>query len=133
MGTFPEMWIVRHQYMNIKSQTRMRKQNTDVIQLYPIRQRTIRLLSKQLAKECVNLIFKKLKMDRRKNGCYQVPCLNCPIRYIGETSQWWDERESQHKRSVKNREESNSFYVHLRECPDHMLGWEKVSFLAFDS
>ena len=103
-------------------------------------------LRKQLAKEGVNLIFKKGKTlrqllfngepkrtDRRKNVCYRVPCLNCPFSYIGETSQWWDERESQHKRSIKNKDESNSLYMHLRDNPDHVIGWEKVSFLAYDS
>ena len=50
-----------------------------------------------------------------------------------ETSQWWDERESQHKRSIRNRDENNSFYMHLKDNPDHIIGWEKVSFLAFDS
>ena len=103
-------------------------------------------LRKQLAKEGVNLIFKRgrtlrqflfngepKRTERRKNVCYQVPCLNCSFSYIGETSQWWDERESQHKRSVRNRDENNSFYLHLKDNPDHIIGWEKVSFLAFDS
>ena len=52
---------------------------------------------------------------------------------IGETSQWWDERESQHKRSVKNRDENNSFYMHLEDNQDHIIGWEQVAFLACDS
>jgi len=104
------------------------------------------LLQKQLAKEGVNLIFKKgrtlrqflfngepKKTDRRKNVCYRVPCLNCSFCYIGETSQWWDERESQHKRSIKNKDSNNSFFVHLREYPDHVIGWEQVTFLACDS
>ena len=104
------------------------------------------LLRKQLAKEGVNLIFKKgrtlrqflfngepKKTDRRKNVCYRVPCLNCSFCYIGETSQWWDERESQHKRSIKNKDSNNSFFMHLREYPDHVIGWEQVTFLACDS
>ena len=103
-------------------------------------------LRKQLAKEGVNLIFKRgrtlrqflfngepKRTERRKNVCYRVPCLNCSFSYIGETSQWWDERESQHKRSIWNRDENNSFYMHLKDNPDHIIGWEKVSFLAFDS
>ena len=103
-------------------------------------------LRKQLSKEGVNLIFKRgktlrqflfngepKKSDRRKNVCYRVPCLNCSFCYIGETSQWWDEREKQHKRCIKNQDERNSFWVHLKDNPDHVIGWDKVSFMAFDS
>jgi hypothetical protein len=104
------------------------------------------LLRKQLAKEGVNLIFNKgrtlrqflfngepKKTDRRKRVCYRVPCLNCFFCYIGETSQLWDERESQHKRSIKNKDSNNSFFVHEREYPDHVIGWKQVTFLACDS
>ena len=42
-------------------------------------------------------------------------------------------RESQHKRSIKNRDEKNSLYIHLTDNRDHMIEWEKVSFLACDS
>ena len=73
------------------------------------------------------------KSDRRKNVCYRVPCLNCSFCYIGETSQWWDEREKQHKRCIKNQDERNSFWVHLKDNPDHVIGWDKVLFMAFDS
>ena len=62
----------------------------------------------------------------------RVPCLSCSFSYVGETSQWWDERESQHKRSVKNKDENNSLYIHLKDNPDHVIGWEQVSFLASD-
>ena len=55
----------------------------------------------------------------------------CSFSYVGETSQWWDERESQHMRSVKNK--NNSFYIYLKDNPDHVIGWEQVSFLASDS
>ena len=84
------------------------------------------LLRKQLSKEGVNLIFKKgrtlrqflfngepNKSTRKKNVCYRVPCLHCHYSYIGETSQWWDKREKQHKRCIKNQDENNSFWQHL--------------------
>ena len=63
------------------------------------------------------------------NICCRVPCLSCSFIYLRETSQWWEKRESQHKRSVKNRDENNSFYIHLKGNPDHVIGWEQVSFL----
>ena len=58
-----------------------------------------------------------------------------------ETSQWWDEWESQHvmytrdiyRQNQKQRDNNNSFYMHLREYPDYVIGWEQVTFLACDS
>ena len=94
----------------------------------------------QLSKEGVNLIFKKgrilrqflfngvKKSARKKNVCYRVPYLNCHYSYIGETSQWWDEREKQHKRCIKNQDENNSFWQHLKQNPDHEIGWGQYHF-----
>ena len=66
-------------------------------------------LKKQLARHGVNVIFKKRqalgkkliinsrppKSDRKKNVVYKIPCASCDFCYIGETSQWFDEREKQ--------------------------------------
>ena len=68
-------------------------------------------LWKDLAKEDVNLVFKKgqtlhtmifngkyKKNDgRKKDLIYKIPCNDCKLCYIGETAQWYDEREKQHK------------------------------------
>ena len=56
------------------------------------------MLRTQLSKEGVDLNFKKgrtlrqflfngkaKKLERKKNVCYRVPCLNCTYCYIGET------------------------------------------------
>ena len=65
-------------------------------------------LRKDLAKEDVNLVFKKgrtlhsmifngkyKKIDgRKKDLIYKIPCQDCKLCYIGETAQWYDERES---------------------------------------
>ena len=53
--------------------------------------------------------FEAKNTDRRKNVCSRVPCLTCSSCYIGETSQWWDERVLQHKRSVKTRMRTTVF------------------------
>ena len=37
------------------------------------------------------------------------------------------------KEVYKYRDEKNSLYMHLKDNPDHLIGWEKVSFLACDS
>ena len=42
--------------------------------------------------------IKKKKNDgRKKDLIYKIPCRDCSLCYIGETAQWYDEREKQHK------------------------------------
>ena len=102
-------------------------------------------LRKQLAREGVNVIFKRgqtlgkylinggpPKNNRRKNVVYKITCETCNFCYIGETSQWFDERETQHKRSVKNCDSNNGIYMHILKHPDHVIAWDKATFLDYD-
>ena len=147
MDTIPRISNALPQHMNIKNQIRMKRQNTDVTlfafhmsEAHPIycennlQKKVSTLFSRKggLYDNFFSMVNPK-KTDRRKNVCYQIPCLNCSFCYIGETSQWWDQQESQHKRSIKNKDSNNSFFMHLREYPDHVIGWEQVTFLACDS
>jgi len=102
-------------------------------------------LRKQLAREGVNVIFKRgqtlgkylinggpPKNNRRKNVVYKITRETCNFCYIGETSQWFDERETQHKRSVKNCDSNNGIYMHILKHPDHVIAWDKATFLDYD-
>ena len=102
-------------------------------------------LRKQMAQEGVNVIFKRgqtlgkylinggpPRNDRRKNVIYKIPCATCDFCYVGETSQWFDERESQHKRSMRNCDSNNGIYMHIAKHPDHAIAWEKTTFLDYD-
>jgi hypothetical protein len=64
---------------------------------------------------------------RWKNKIYKVPC-ECGRFYIGETSQWWDDREKQHKVSIRTGDLRNSFASHV-ESSGHEIKWEAVEFL----
>ena len=102
-------------------------------------------LRKELAKEDVNLVFKKgrtlhsmifngkyKKNDgRKKDLIYKIPCQDCKLCYIGETAQWYDEREKQHKRCVRNQDENNALFRHIKET-GHDIAWERVEFLEFE-
>ena len=68
---------------------------------------------------------------RRKNVVYKIPCETCNFCYIGETSQWFDERANQHKRSIRNYD-TNGIYMHMLKHPDHVIAWDKVTFLDHD-
>ena len=90
-------------------------------------------MRKQLKKENVKVIFTrgrtigdlicnnkpKIPRERWKNKVYQIPCKDCEKIYIGETSQWFDERESQHKRAVSNKDTTNGIAQHVYET-SHM-------------
>ena len=81
-------------------------------------------LRRGLAKQDVNVVFKKgrtlhsmifngkfkKKDGRKKNVIYKIPCKDCKLSYIGETSQWYDERESQHRRCIRNQDENNALF-----------------------
>ena len=70
------------------------------------------------------------KMEER-NVVYKIPCRDCKLSYIGETSQWYDERESQHRRCIQNQDENNGILRHIRDT-GHDIAWENVQFRDFD-
>jgi len=74
--------------------------------------------------------FKK-KDGRKKNVIYKIQCKDCKLSYIGETSQWYDERESQHRRCIRNQDENNGIFRHMKDT-GHDIAWEKVEFLDYD-
>ena len=91
-------------------------------------------LRKQLAWEGVNVIFKRgqtlrkylinggpPKNNRRKNIVYKITCETCNFCYIGETLQWFDDRETQHKRSLKNCHSNNGIYMHILKHLEHVI------------
>ena len=55
----------------------------------------------------------------------------CNIRQIGETAQWYDEREKQHKGCVRNQDDNNALFRHIKET-GHDIAWERVEFLEFE-
>ena len=66
--------------------------------------------------------------DRRNNVACKIPCATCSLCYVGETSQWVDKWESQHKRSKKNCDSNNGIYMHIAEHPHHTIAEEKTTF-----
>ena len=94
-------------------------------------------LQKDLAKEDVNLVFKKGRTLHSMifNGKYKkndgrkkyLICQDCKLCYIGETAQWYDEREKQHKRCVRNQDDNNALFRHIKET-GHSIAWERVEY-----
>jgi len=51
----------------------------------------------------------------KKDVVYMVGCKICNARYIGETSQKFTDRASQHQRCIKRQNEKNGFYMHIKK------------------
>ena len=56
---------------------------------------------------------------QRKYVVYKVDCGECGASYIGETAQWFTDRERQHQYAVRTGDAKNSFFAH---APCHH-GW----------
>ena len=69
--------------------------------------------------------------ERKKNVIYKIPCKDCKLSYIGDVLQWYDERESQHRRCIRNQDENHRIFWHIIDT-GHDIAWEKVVFLDFD-
>ena len=57
---------------------------------------------------------------------------DAPLLLYWETSQWFDERESQHKCCIKNCDSNNGIYKHLEKHPDHVIAWDKATILDYE-
>ena len=74
---------------------------------------------------------KAKKLDQ-KDVIYKGVCKTCGKAYIGETAQWLDDRKGQHKRCCTKKDESNSFYCHLKENPQHEIDWDTFKVLDIE-
>lgn len=74
------------------------------------------------------------------NVIYQIPCLNCPRTYVGETLQHLIKRIKQHKNDERNHKNDISKSInngtalakHARD-ENHTFNIEKVKILAKES
>ena len=62
---------------------------------------------------------------------YKIPCQDCKLCYIGETAQWYGERGKQHMRCVRNQDDNNALFRHIKET-GHNTACEQVEFLEFE-
>jgi hypothetical protein len=73
------------------------------------------------------------KREEDKDNVYLIKCESCQKPYVGETSQTFQERCKQHKRDVRNGNETNGIYCHLKENPGHEILWEEFQILHKES
>ena len=86
----------------------------------------------------INVIFKNnftVKNELIRNspqcneGCiYTIPCKNCNMFYIGQTSKSLEQRKKQHRYSVRTGQGSNALFIHVRDS-NHTIDWENCKVL----
>jgi len=88
-------------------------------------------LRKDLGKEDINVVFKRGKTlhsmifngkfkkndGRKKDLIYKIPCRDCSLCYIGETAQWYDERE---RNSIKDAFETMTKIMHSSDISEQL-------------
>jgi len=84
-----------------------------------------------LGKEDINVVFKRGKTlhsmifngklrkndGRKKDLIYKIPCRDCSLCYIGETAQWYDERE---RNSIKDAFETMMKIMHSSDTSEKL-------------
>ena len=60
---------------------------------------------------------------RPSSQVYSVPCGSCPLQYLGETSRGYTTRETEHRRALRNGDESNAFVIHATRT-GHLPAWK---------
>ena len=66
---------------------------------------------------------------RPDSQVYAVPCSTCPLQYLGETSRGYATREAEHRRDIRNHNESNAFVVHAGKT-GHLPSWKDHTIKA---
>ena len=61
-------------------------------------------------------------------GVYEVPCNDCDSKYYGETGRELRTRISEHKRDVRNANENNAVFLHIRD-KHHNMDWDSSKII----
>lgn len=64
----------------------------------------------------------------KSGGVYLVPCSQCPLSYIGETTKTLNERLSQHKNDFKKGNYNNAIFKHFSSA-QHKISWHCSKFI----
>lgn len=59
---------------------------------------------------------------------YQVPCGDCPARYVGETKRRVEARLQEHVNAARNRDVTNGIGAHVQDT-GHNINWSRASIL----
>ena len=71
----------------------------------------------------------RIKKVLVRNDIYSIPCMDCEVKYMGETGRALGTRRKEHHSSVKyEKTESSALAKHLIDN-DHRIAWEDVKIV----
>ena len=77
-------------------------------------------------------VKQKTPMDRKRNVVYDVPCRDCQLAYIGQTTRrTMKKRMTEHKYDVKTGDPKNGIAVHVQKT-QHSIDWGAARPLPSD-
>ena len=132
------------------STTRSREKDTEEDPAKPMFVPYVRGVSEKLENVCaplgVNTIFRhqktlrsmltevkqKTPMEKKRNVVYDVPCRDCQLTYIGQTTRrTMKKRMTEHKYDVKTGDPKNGIAVHVQKT-QHSIEWGAARPLPSD-
>jgi hypothetical protein len=61
-----------------------------------------------------NLVKPRLQQDEYENsGVYQMKCMDCPLKYIGQTGQTFKTRYEEHIQAIRNNNSNSGYSKHI--------------------
>jgi hypothetical protein len=61
-----------------------------------------------------NLVKPSLQQDEYENsGVYQIRCMDCPLKYIGQTGQTFKTRYKEHIQAIRNNNSNSGYSKHI--------------------
>ena len=81
-----------------------------------------------LFREVLSKTKEKMKIEERNDVVYKIPCKDCNLCYIMETSKQVISRVEEHKKNVNQKHMSSLIYQHIAR-KNHNMDWNNVSVL----
>ena len=75
-----------------------------------------------------NFCSNKPKKALTNYGVYEIPCKDCDQIYVGESARDLDKRIKEHRNDIKNGNENNAVFVHLKKF-DHPIDFENAKIV----
>ena len=83
-----------------------------------------------------NLFFSFVKdptpLKKRSEVIYNIPCMDCPKSYVGETLQHLQKRISRHKSDEKALNNATALAVHAKDF-NHKFNFDGIQILSYES
>ena len=76
-----------------------------------------------------DILRRKKKASNQNSVVYKIPCGVCEKSYIGETYRGAAKRVEEHKRDLRNHQESNAIVQHVDDA-GHLPNWSAMSNLC---